>query len=368
MRMQPERSTDAASKRVSGRRWAAIGAVALAAVLVAGVLVALASLAALRDEPEVLGFEPSPTPSAEQPTPTPSAEPTPEPTATPTPAAAASAAPSPTPEPPAAETVVLEPVSFALNTVDRLSLRAEPGLDGERLGSLSADSVSVVLDGPLSADGYSWYQLSGLGMPPYTECTGPGAGPPDTDPWPQAPLSAPTSGCPKWLGWVAAGSLDGEQWLVPVSREEVGCPSSPLSIDDFRMLGSMQPLGCFAGDDITVRGWYPNVRDPHWVCGLFGPDELTWLACFSGVTLSSEPTDDDWGPLTLKIDPASGVTMPQRGQWLEVTGFYDHPLARRCGDANPSLGYVPDAAEAAYATRECRSQFVVSDVRVVAGP
>ena len=36
--------------------------------------------------------------------------------------------------------------------------------------------------------------------------------------------------------------------------------------------------------------------------------------------------------LALSIDPASGLAMPERGQWIRVTGSFDHPAAAGCAD------------------------------------
>jgi hypothetical protein len=377
---EPEQPT----KKMSGQPWRrrlAIGGAALAAILAGGVFALVVSG---RSEVQPLAVEASPTPTATVQTPTPSAEPSPEPTATPTPAPAASAAPSPTPEPPAAETVVLEPVSFALNTVDRLSLRAEPGLDGERLGSLSADSVSVVLDGPLSADGYTWYQLSGLGMPYGTGC----AGPLPTDPWEQAPLSAPTLGCPVWLGWVAAASLDGDPWLVPVSREAVGCPSSPVGTETYRSLTKVERLGCFGDATWTLRAFIAPIAEGRGCTPMYAVSDPPWLhACAIAWPQPEEDEYDGSSELVMHVHPDIGrcdfggtnAECPfaaLKGQWVEIRGHLDDPASRGCVATYTGVGAPddsvarepPPAPDPDSQVLECRTGFVATDVRVVSGP
>ena len=63
--------------------------------------------------------------------------------------------------------------------------------------------------------------------------------------------------------------------------------------------------------------------------------------------------------IQVAIDPASGVTMPARGQWLEVVGHLDDPAARNCEDFGG--GEVN-------AVLSCRGEFVAESVSPVAGP
>jgi hypothetical protein len=57
--------------------------------------------------------------------------------------------------------------------------------------------------------------------------------------------------------------------------------------------------------------------------------------------------------LDFTVDPPSGVVLPERGQWIEITGAFDHPAAQQCGsDAGGRL--------------VCRAVFVITAVRTVA--
>lgn len=48
--------------------------------------------------------------------------------------------------------------------VDSLVVRAEPGLDGAVVGSLTFGEHATVIDGPVAADGYDWYLLEQDGL------------------------------------------------------------------------------------------------------------------------------------------------------------------------------------------------------------
>jgi hypothetical protein len=377
------RATDHTDRRPWRRRLAVAG-IALGAIVAGGVFALVVSG---RDDAQPLAIEASPTPSAAVETPSPAAPPSPMPTPSPVPTAAA----TPTPESPAMAVpepfVALEPVGFALNTVDRLSLRAEPGLDAERLGSLSADSVSVVLDGPVSADGYTWYQLSGLenplsGLrnPLAADC----AVPYQADPWTQAPLNAPTAGCPYWLGWVAAASLEGESWLRPVSREDVSCPETPLGTETYRSLTAMRRLGCFGGATWTLRAFIaPHSGDRGWM----SPYEVSvppWLHDFAIVFPQPEESEyDGSSELVMHVHPDLGRcdfgTSPEcpfvafRGQWVEIHGHLDDPASRSCvatyRDAwTHGDGDRPPPPDPQRVILECRTRFVATDLRVVSVP
>jgi hypothetical protein len=163
----------------------------------------------------------------------------------------ASAAASDAPGGPLAVDAIAEAVA------DRISIRADPGLGGERLGSLALGAPSYVIAGPTDADGYRWYQVSGLGLPPNTGC----AGPLVTDPYE----------CPIWFGWVAAASESGEPWLAPADPD---CPATPVTADDLIIGRSdIQRLACFGAEPFTFRAWWPVLPDDVGLGGACGAQD-----------------------------------------------------------------------------------------------
>lgn len=237
---------------------------------------------------------------------------------------------------------------LARTVVDRLRLREDPGLAGASLGTLAEGEVGLVLAGPESADGYDWYLLSALGLPQASGCITPI----DTD-----PLT-----CPVWVGWTAAQGLDGEPWLVPGT---IDCPSwpSPVLTEDFLFgVPRYGYLACFGDEVRSVVGFYPEIPPDAGLGGAcaFETGDLGWIGCNLGYEhIVVDEAGLFLGPgLVLSIDPASGVQMPARGQWIEVTGRYDHPAAAGC-----TWGEIPEAS-----VLECRAQFVVESVRAVDAP
>ena len=55
--------------------------------------------------------------------------------------------------------------------------------------------------------------------------------------------------------------------------------------------------------------------------------------------------------------------MPERGQWVEVTGHFDYPAAQDCGQASDAMEM--DASELVF---NCRLQFVPAAVVVTSAP
>ena len=143
------------------------------------------------------------------------------PTATPvlpttmTPPPSASPRPSQT-----ARTVTRDEV--ALTVVDGLRVRSKPRIsDDSQMYEplLSVGTPLYILDGPVSASGYTWYEVALLrsGSTPQ--------------------------------GWVAAASRSGEPWLA---AGDFSCPAIPT---DFRSLAALPPpvgLACFPRIPITV--------------------------------------------------------------------------------------------------------------------
>jgi len=88
---------------------------------------------------------------------------------------------------------------------------------------------------------------------------------------------------------------------------------------------------------------------------------VAWLVCLrlKYNTLGTSESAPFGSGIQVAIDPASGVTMPPRGQWLEVVGHLDDPAARDCSDFGG--GEVS-------AVLSCRTEFVAESVHPVAGP
>jgi hypothetical protein len=260
-----------------------------------------------------------------------------------------SGTPGPTPTP-----VSLDLDSIVATAVTDLSVRAEPGTSATRLGSLESGALSFVAGGPVDAEGYRWYLLSGLGLPPSTGC----AGPFETDPF----------NCPIWFGWVAASSPDGTPWLTTQAPE---CPSEPIQADDLIIaVTDLIRLACYGSDPFTFRAYWPELPDEGGLGGAcISQDEPGgWLIC-QNTNANGVVVDDteEFGGLgvNVSIDPASGVSMPERGTWVELTVHLDDPAAQSCDETTLAVeGEEPVEQWVLF----CRGQMVVESVSAVAGP
>lgn len=113
----------------------------------------------------------------------------------------------------------------------------------------------------------------------------------------------------------------------------------------------------------TFEAWWPEIPDdagPGGACGYHLPGGFLYCQGinYNGLSASPEEGFSGSGRLAVSIDPASGVSMPERGQWIRVTGQFDHPAASHC--ANPDLldqDEDPDSA-----VFGCRLQFVPASV------
>jgi len=272
------------------------------------------------------------------------------------PSASASPSASPSSTPPASATGAVESATpsrapgflrvegFASVVVDRLNMRLEPGLDADvvrefiadcpppcfplQVGSDTRYSELYLLDGPVQADGYAWYLAATVSE--YALTT-------------------------EYIGWVAAGDEDGA-WLVP---HEPDCPQPPIELSDltYPSLSRFEAIACFGGEALTVRGWYvdlPADAEPPGQCA----NEPAWLVCGWGYHML-RPQPSGWygggNNLPMKVDPASNIQMPPRGNWVLVTGMWDHPGAQACGS---------DAQEDVAFRLTCRMEFVVTSARL----
>jgi hypothetical protein len=161
---------------------------------------------------------------------------TPTSAATPTPRRSASPMPTPT-----ASGVTLDTVAVTL--VDGLRVRSKPRVSDDSFKEeppLPLGTQPHLLDGPMSASDYTWYEV--------------------------APLSSRVH--PR--GWVASAGRDGEPWL---GAGDFACPPLPRDLRSLAALPSGVGLACFPRLPITVTAHLtdrmpPAVRSPsHWPVG-----------------------------------------------------------------------------------------------------
>lgn len=232
---------------------------------------------------------------------------------------AATAAPALTASPVESIAAKLTVGAVAATVVDGLRVRSQPrvGDDSFKLEPLLPLGAKMyVLNGPVAASGYTWYEVASL-----TSRTLPS-------------------------GWVASADRDGAPW---VEGGSFGCPQLPT---DFHALASLPAgvgLACFARVPITVEArllecmcdvdgsWYT----PSWFfLGSGGP---VLLVDPDAKTAAVPANPSDWYVLNLDPDGEKPAVLPI-GNVVELTGIFDHPAAASCtrtdmdGEPAPSQG------------------------------
>jgi hypothetical protein len=268
---------------------------------------------------------------------------------------AATAPPSGSPSGSASAGVALERDSIVATTAEELAVRAGPGTAEERLGSLANGTPAFVVDGPVDADGYRWYLLSGLGLPPNTGCSGPF----ETDPF----------NCPVWFGWVASASQEGEPWLTDDAGDADACAPTPVQFEEIVIgVTDLMRLHCFGSDPLTFRAWWPETPDDAGGACVAQDAPSGWLLCQQTnenlVTIGEEGAEGLG--LKVSLDPASGVSMPERGTWVELTVHLDDPAASGCGE--DATGVMAEERTPEAWVLFCRAQMVVESATAVDGP
>ncbi len=247
---------------------------------------------------------------SEQPTPTASAEPT----GTPAPSLGYVA-----PE------GILPPGSRVVVVVDALQLRGEPGLDGSVLATASAGAeYFAIFPGPMEIDGISWTRLIAL----------------------EGGFSA----------WAASGSgTDRYLELVPPD-----CPSADPDLATLVAMLEWDRLACFGNRSLTVEGTYGC--PPAGGCGglSYGSFEPGWLAgpYVTNPLWVEYPTSS---VVELRFAPDSGITPPDQGSVVRVTGHFSDPASASCRIATGD----PIAVDAMTAELYCRERFVVDAIEVL---
>ena len=304
-------------------------------LLVLSFLLAACSVAAADPSAVPSDAPATPMPStSEKPMPSESESPEPEPTDAPDEEPAEESAEAPL--------AAIDLDSVVATIVDRLTLRRGAGTDAERIGVLPVETVAYVLSGPVEVDGIPWYEIAGMGLPYASGCV---TGPPDV------PI-----GCPSFHGWVAGESAGGDAWIASVEPE--ACPDPTL--EAISETGSVRRLVCWSDDEITFEAFWPELPEDAGLGGMCPPrdEPAGFLYCqninYNGLAVSPQEGFAGVSRLNLSLDPASGVEMPVRGQWIRVTGGFDHPAAEGCAEIGASEGH-PDPA---WAALHCRTEFV----------
>lgn len=200
---------------------------------------------------------------------------------------------------------------------DGLRVRSEPRVSDDSFKLeplLPLGSKLYVLNGPVSASGYIWYEV------------------------------VPLSSRKLPSGWVASADRDGKPWIAAGNFD---CPPVPKDLQSLAALPRGVGLFCFPRVPLTVEArlisctcdadgpWYT----PSWFfLGSGGPNLLVDP---NTTDVPSNPAD--WFVVNLEPTGEHPEVLPI-GQIVEVTGIFDHPAASTCtrtemdGEPIPSQG------------------------------
>jgi hypothetical protein len=266
----------------------------------------------------------------------------PTPTKTPAPSAAPPSVPVPDVialDPPSGNLANVGPPlahdSMALVVTDDLRIRSAPfvgDLSTKYQRLLDKDDRLFVIDGPVIAQNYEWYQVKA---------------------WRSR---SPSVSWP--VGWVARAGHDGEVWFRSTT---VSCPASPISVEALLELAPADRLACYGDTTLQVRAVVGTAAvdcDPARSGCPTGPE---WLARSALRASISASVDAPAAGVSIALDPGAGLDPGaiERAGVVRLRGTFDHADARSCGPdperAGPSGPLSPTEA-----VLECRTRFVVT--------
>jgi hypothetical protein len=220
-------------------------------------------------------------------------------------------------------------ITVAVTVVDSLRVRSEPRVSEDSYKEkplLPLGTTLYVLDGPVSASGYDWYQV-----------------------FPLASRTLPQ-------GWVASASRDGEPWIAD---GDFACPAMPI---DIRSLAALRPgvgLACFPRVPIKVKARLIRLGGEldggAYTPGWFGVGQLGGMLLVEPEV--TRPPADPRSWFILILDPAGQHpdVLPV-GEVVKVTGVFDHPAAAAC---------TFDSGREPVPSQDCRLMFAVKRLVVV---
>jgi hypothetical protein len=225
----------------------------------------------------------------------------------------------------------------AVTATDRLRVRSTPGLGGARYELLAKGTPVWVVDGPVVADDYEWFQV----IVPSLE----------------------VDGAPR-VGWVAQSDHGGERWL---SGRRLDCPSpSDVTVADLaRLMGTREPQGgltCFGDQPITFKG------EVEMSCGEARPTWLVqpdWLGPHALYTVAiSDGTD----VVNAHFRPELALPKSCGGQDTSIhtiQAHFDDGDAATCEAPTPGGTSASDAK--ALVSYWCRTALVVDSIDPMPG-
>lgn len=231
--------------------------------------------------------------------------------------------------------------SLAQVVSGRLRIRSEPRVADDSVKHEPLLDVGVrlfVLDGPVVANDYEWYQVTA---------------------WhPQDPVAS-------WpVGWVSRGDHDGTQWIRPITDV---CPTGEITTVVVATMPAPERVACFGDQQLRLRAFISGsgevttcvadtgcVDGPGWLAGHAG-----WFADADG---SRDGSSIGGPPVAIDPDGTLAELSLPTDTMAEIVGSFGHPAAQDCRMRDPGSGdgRMTDAA----ARLHCRGSFVVTGVEV----
>jgi hypothetical protein len=229
--------------------------------------------------------------------------------------------------------------SLALVVTDNLRVRSAPfvgDLSVRYKRLLQPDDRLFVVDGPVIAQNYEWYQVKA---------------------WrPRQPSSS-------WpVGWVARAGHDGEVWIRASTRT---CPAGPMDVATLLELAPAERVACFREAPIEVRAVVAGASgacDPARDGCATGPE---WLTAASMIASASTTQAGAAAGLAISFDPggrAIAADLADAGV-VRLHGAFDHADSALCRP-DPARDGPDGPLSPTEAVLRCRSTFVVTDAVV----